>query len=98
LPWFHGGRGTTKMTFIQPLDLKEIFMGTFAGGEMIFFFVMFIVIAMLAARFRFSNINLMIMIALFAIFMAAWAEWLYVGVIIVAGLVLGLLVSRIWKS
>ena len=75
------------MTFVNPLDLQELIVGTFSGSWMIFFFVMFIAIAILAARFRMSNINLIILFGLFAIFMAAWADWLLIVAVIIIAMI-----------
>ena len=86
------------MAFINPLDLEQIFVGTFSGSWMIFFFVMFIAIAFIAAKFRMSNTNMLIMFGLFAIFMAAWAKWLYVVGLIIIGLVAFLIIAKPFKN
>ena len=86
------------MTFLNPLDLEQIFVGTFSGSWMIFFFVMFITIAFVAAKFRMSSINTLMMFALFAIFMGAWAKWLYIVALIIIGIVGFLVIAKQFKN
>jgi len=86
------------MTFVSPLDLKEIFVGTFSGSWMIFFFIMFIVIGIMAARFKMNNALLLIMFVLFAVFMAAWAEWLYIIAIILFAVFIWIVIPKPFKN
>ena len=53
--------------FIQPLDLETILVTNLAGGMEIFFFLMIIVFAYLAAKFRMPNQVFLVLMALFII-------------------------------
>lgn len=86
------------MTFVNPLDLEQIFVGTFSGSWMIFFFVMFIVIAFLAARFRMSGVNTLLMFGLFAIIMAAWAKWMYIAALILISIAAYIIIAKPFKN
>ena|SRR3990167_4763563 len=62
------------MAFTEPLNLNEILINKLAGGgnqaAIIFLFLAFIVIAILAARFKMPAITIIIVFGVFIIMMA----------------------------
>jgi len=58
------------MPFINPLDLETILIDQLAGGFTIFVLLAFVVIAIMAGRFRMPNIVFGGMMLVFIIFMA----------------------------
>jgi len=85
------------MTFHLPLDLEYWLVTTIAGSPEIFTALMLIVIAGLAAYFRMPNSITLIMIALFAVIMGFYTGQLLFIVILILGIVLGWLLSRVVK-
>lgn len=57
------------MAFINPLDLNEIFVNKLAGDPIIFMFLAFLVIGILAARFKMPMVVMIGMVSLFAVMM-----------------------------
>lgn len=85
------------MTFHLPWDLSYWFITVFAGSAVLFMAFMIIAIAALAAYFRMPNTITMVMIALFTIIMGAWTgEFLFIVVIII-GLLMYWMMSRVVK-
>ena len=82
--------------WINPFDLKYIFVNTFAGSYAIFGFVSLIFIGAMAAYFRMPNIITLAMLALFIIIMGF--EGLYALVILLVGLSTYWAISKIFKS
>lgn len=56
------------MAFINPLDFDQIFVNELAGSVPIFGILAFIVIGILAARFRMPNLVFLILIGVFVVF------------------------------
>jgi hypothetical protein len=83
------------MTLILPLDIEALFVNTFAGSMAIFIGIMVLVIAGLAATFRMNNLVFFASLVLFSTFMAPWAGWLYFLMLIFAGLIVFLSISKI---
>lgn len=86
------------MVFIEPLDLQYLLINTFAGTTEIFMFVSVLVIAILAGRFRMPNLLVLVMFALFTIFLSAYINGLYAFTVIITGLAVFYSLGRIWKS
>jgi hypothetical protein len=74
------------MTYIEPLDLKEIFLVTLAGSTEIFAFLSFITIAFGSAYFRLPDKIFLIMIAMYAVFMSPYMGGIYLLVILIGGI------------
>ena len=84
--------------FIQPLNLQCLFVNTLAGSYDIFFGIAFVAIAILAGKFRILNIGVAIIYGLFAIIMSTiFNGWLMIAILIL-GLALGTIVSKVLKS
>jgi len=83
---------------IQPLDLETIFVTNLAGSMKIFFFLIAIVFAYLAARFRMPNQVFLILMAVFIIFMANFYSLLYTILIFLSGLFFYWVISKIPKT
>jgi len=86
------------MQVVQPLDLKYILVNTLAGSMKIFFFLLLIGFAYLAARFRIPNQIFLILMAVFVIFMANYYSLLYTLLIFLAGLFFYYSLSKIIKT
>jgi len=74
--------------FIQPLNLECITINMFAGTMDIFLFISFIVMAVMAAKFKMRNESALLMFAMFAIIFSTYMPGLYILVIFLAGLVI----------
>jgi len=83
---------------IQPLDLETIFVTNLAGSMKIFFFLIAIVFAYLAARFRMPNQVFLILITVFLIFITSFYSLLYTLLIFLAGLFFYWVISKIPKT
>lgn len=84
---------------VNPLDLWTIFVNYFAGSLLIFFFVALALIVFLASRFRMTNMIVLMMVCLFIIMMKSFGmAWLYVIVILLAGLLFYLALSKMFKQ
>ena len=77
---------TTCTGFIQPLNLECIVINMFAGTIDIFMFISFIVVALMAGRFKMRNTPAMLMFAMFAIIFSTYMPGLYILVILLGGL------------
>lgn len=86
------------MAFINPLDLQELLVNTFAGSLTIFIFIMIIIIATLAARFKMPNIIALIMFGLFAVFLLNYSNGLFAFVIIITGIVMFYGIGKVIKN
>lgn len=58
------------MPFINPLDIYEVFVNILAGGPVIFLFLAFVIIAILAARFKMPGGVLIMVFLMFLIIFA----------------------------
>ena len=84
--------------FIQPLDLECIFVNTLSGSMEIFIFISLIFIAAVGASFRMLSVTLLIMFALFALLMAQFMSGMYFLVVLLGGLIIVYLLSKLVKS
>lgn len=84
--------------FIAPLNLQCLLVNNFAGSMEIFTFIAFMFIAGIGAYFRMVNWVVLVMLALFAIIMAQFFQGIYFLAILIAGLVVGYILSKIVKS
>jgi hypothetical protein len=86
------------MTFINPLDLQQLFVNTFAGNMVIFTLIAFIVIAALSARFQMSNLMTLIMFVIFAAIMESFLNLgaLWVLIILLVGMGVYYWLKKTW--
>ncbi len=74
------------MTFIQPLDLEQLFLVVIAGGNtIIFVFLAMIAIAAIAARFRMPNSAFLMILVLFGVIMFDFLGGLGVLLLLIGG-------------
>lgn len=86
--------------FTSPLDLEQILIRDFAGSIPIFIFLAFLILAILAARFRMPMIILLSLVALFIVFMsstflAGAFEPFYILVFILIAFGIGYIITRL---
>ena len=85
------------MTIIAPFNLSYLLINVFAGSSMIFIGIALLAIAAFAGKMRMPNVIFGMIIALFGILMMSYAGWLYVIVLIVGGLLMGYVLSRLQR-
>ena len=86
------------MTMIQPLDIQTLFVNIFSGNVYIFVFISLIAIAMLAAKFRMSNLTFGVIICLYATLIASLANWFLFIVVLIAGFAIFYTIGRLIAS
>lgn len=86
------------LAYIQPFDLKTIFVDLFAGDTTLFVFVAALLMSGLAARFRMPSPVFLVLLALFGIILSSVTTTLYAVVVIIGSLIvfysIGSLVKR----
>lgn len=85
------------MSFHSPFDLQYWFVNVLAGSMTLFLAIAFLVIAALAGMFRMPNIITGVMFGLFIIMLSAYTGTLYLLVILVAALLIGWWIARLFK-
>lgn len=85
------------MTLIEPFDLQNILVYTFAGNWFIFMAIAIIAISILAAKFRMNGYSFGLMLAIFSILMFQWASWFAVLLTVIGGLLIYYTVARLGK-
>ena len=84
--------------YIAPLDLQQIFLNIFAGSQEVFLAIFLLGISVLAGIFRMPGVIFLIMVALAGILLYAWlGGGLYILIIVVAGMIIFSIVSRLVK-
>jgi hypothetical protein len=84
--------------FIQPLDLECLFVNTFAGSYDIFIGIAFVVIAILAGKFKMMNITIALMFGLFVILTTlTFQGWLLI-LLLISGFGIAYWVSKTVKQ
>lgn len=87
------------MAFIEPLDLQTLLVNTLSGNYVIFTFLILIVIAALAARFRMPGPIALIMFVIFAIiFDGTNSVGLYAFIMILTALFVFYSIPRLIKN
>lgn len=76
------------MVLTAPLDLEYWLVTTFAGSADIFAFISFFVIAVLAGKFKMSNMNFAVIYCLYAFMIGFLVPW----ALLLAGVIGGLLI------
>jgi len=79
---------STCTGFIEPLNLECIIINVFAGTLDIFIFIAFIVVAMMAGKFKMRNEPALLMFSMFAIIFSAYMPGLYILVILLGGIII----------
>lgn len=83
--------------FIEPLDLRTIFVNYLTGNPEMFAFLAVIAISAGSAYFRMPDTIFLIMVALFVIFMAQYMAGLYLIVLVVTSLIIFYGIARVVK-
>jgi len=83
---------------IEPLNLECLLVNVFAGSMEIFIFFAFIVITIIAAKFKMMNTTFILIFAVFAIIMANFTQGIYFLVLLAAGLIVSLAIGRLAKK
>ena len=86
------------MTFIEPLELRYWLVNTLSGSIDVFTFLVMIIIASLAARFRMNGFLTLLVLVLFAVMLSAYVKGLYLLAIIVVSMVVFVGLSRFTKT
>jgi len=84
--------------FIKPLDLECLLVNTFAGTMDIFIFLSMIFIAGVGAYFKMMNTTFLVMFAVFAVIMAQFMSGVFFLVILIAGFISFVGLSKMVKG
>jgi|TARA_R100000750_G_scaffold62793_1_gene58144 hypothetical protein len=85
-------------SFTSPLDLKTIFVNYFSGSMEIFMFLFMILLAGLAAKYRMPNYVFLMMLMVFAVFMAGTGYMLFlILAVIITGLIAYWILAKFGK-
>lgn len=71
--------------FVEPLNLECNLINRFAGTTDIFFFLAFIVVAVMAAKFKMRTGPALLMFGLFGLIFSAFIPWFVTLVILIGG-------------
>ena len=84
--------------WLEPLKLETIFMNIFAGDPNYFMIISLLVIASMAGFFRMTTLGLFFMLGLFLFMFSEYtaSSPMLVFFTIIAGLIVGYVVSRLW--
>jgi hypothetical protein len=75
-------------TYIEPLNLREIFLNYFLGSTQLFMFAFIIIFSLVCAKYQMSNRVYFVLLAISSIIMAGFlGQSIYVLIIFVIGLV-----------
>lgn len=85
------------MAIHSPFDLQYWFLQVFAGTSEIFMAVAFLAIALLSGKLGLPNVVTFTAFTLFILMLPAYALGLPILAVLVLGLIIGFLLSRIWK-
>ncbi|HDK42075.1 MAG TPA: hypothetical protein ENG87_01745 [Candidatus Pacearchaeota archaeon] len=84
------------MTFIQPLELQTWLISIFAGKPEIFAAIALLVITSMAAYFRMKFVGLIFILGIFLIMFSGFIDsFLIILIVLIGGLVIGYVVSRL---
>ena len=86
------------MAIHSPLELYYWFVTVLSGDITIFIALAFIAIAAFSAMFRMPNIIMFICFGVFIIMLSVYLQALYILILLVAGLGIGWVITRIWKT
>ena len=85
------------MAIHQPLELEYWLVNVFSGSWTLFLFLLIGVIAILAGRFRMSNLGFTMILGVLVLLMAPYYSWLMIVGIILVGLIGFNIVSKIFR-
>ena len=85
------------MAIHGPLDLKYWFVNVLAGSTELFMALSFVALGLLSGRLGLPNVVTFTAFALFILMLSNYAIGLPILVILVLGLIIGFLISRIFK-
>lgn len=85
------------MAIHSPFDLEYWFLQVFAGTTEIFMAIAFLAIALVSGRLGLPNVVTFTGFAIFIMMLPAYALGLPILAVLVIGLIIGFLLSRIWK-
>lgn len=85
-------------TYMNPFDLQNLLVSTFAGNWNVFLFISVFVIAMGAGFFRMNDKVFAVMLVLFTIIMAQYMGGVYLLGILLTGLISYYSIARIVKQ
>ena len=87
------------VTWLEPLRLQTFFMNILAGDPTYFVVISLIVISAVAGFFRMTTLTLFFFLGLFLLMFSGFAmDYLTVLFAIIAGLMIGYVLSKIYKS
>ena len=82
-------------TFINPGDIKTIFLEYFLGSPALLVFAILLIISFLSARFQMSNKNFMMILVISSlIFAGILGQAVYIFIIIILGFVIFKIIGR----
>jgi hypothetical protein len=84
--------------FHEPLEIRYWLVNTFSGSFEIFFFLAFIFISGMAAKFRMNETTTLLSMVLFGTLMANYFGGLYMLILIITGMISFIAISRLVKS
>ena len=85
------------VNWLEPLKLETIFINVFAGDPQFFIVISLITISALAGFFKMTTLTLFFMLGLFLLMFSGFAmDYLLVLFAIIAGLVIGFSISKIY--
>ena len=85
-------------TIIQPFDLQTLFVNTLSGNLEVFSILSIIVIMVMCARFKMSNMNAGAVLLLYGIIMAQWIPMITLITTVGAAFIIYTIVGRIVKT
>ena len=86
------------MVLTAPLDLQYWLVNTLSGSMIIFIILATVAIAALSARFRLNSMAFGLIIALFAVMMANFAQWFLFLIIVIGGFAAYFSLGRLLKA
>lgn len=85
--------------YIQPLDLKYIFINVLSGNHLVFTGIFLIALSIIAGLFKMPNSIFLIMLALSSIFLYNWfGGGIYLLVMLIGGMITFWGISKIIKD
>ena len=74
--------------FVEPLNMRCNLLNRFAGTPDIFFFIAFIVIAMMCAKFKMRTGPSLIILGIFGLLFSAFIPWIVVLIMFIGGMII----------
>lgn len=80
------------------LDLYELFVNQIAGGEAIFIFLSFAILAIASARLRLPNMVTIVIFAVYGVFISAFFQSVLAITITLVGMFFAFMLGRLIKT